>query len=105
MTGFVLVFVAAMQPVNGVVFVLDGLLIGAGDLRFLAVAMLVPSGLFVVLRARRAGRSGSGIGWLWAALIVFMVARMVGLGVRWVNGGWAVTGAARADPRPTVRSG
>ena len=55
-TSFVLVFVAAMQPVNGVVFVLDGLLIGAGDLRFLAVAMLVPSALFVAAGPRRAGR-------------------------------------------------
>ena len=47
MAAFVLVFVAVMQPVNGVVFVLDGLLIGAGDLRYLAVAMLIPSALFV----------------------------------------------------------
>src|SRR6185436_13286817 len=32
--------VAPLQPVNGVVFVLDGILIGAGDLRFLAWAMV-----------------------------------------------------------------
>ena len=92
--AFLLVFVAAMQPVNGVVFVLDGLLIGAGDLRFLALAMLVPSALFVALAFGVLG-AGLGIGWLWAALFVFMVARMVGLGWRWITGGWAVTGAAR----------
>ncbi len=103
-TAFVLVFVAAMQPVNGVVFVLDGLLIGAGDLRYLAVAMLIPSALFGVL-ALGVLRAGLGIGWLWTALIVFMVARLVGLAWRWVGGGWAVTGAARdagpPAPNPT----
>ncbi len=93
-TAFVLVFVAAMQPVNGVVFVLDGLLIGAGDLRYLAVAMLVPSLVFVGL-ALGVLADGLGIGWLWAALFVFMVGRMVGLGWRWIRGGWAVTGASR----------
>ncbi len=102
-TAFVLVFVAVMQPVNGVVFVLDGLLIGAGDLRYLAVAMLIPSALFVAL-AVGVLRLGLGIGWLWTALIVFMVARLVGLAWRWVGGGWAVTGAARAPAhRPRVR--
>jgi putative MATE family efflux protein len=100
--AFVLVFVAVMQPVNGVVFVLDGLLIGAGDLRYLAVAMLIPSALFVVL-ALGVLRDGLGIGWLWTALIVFMVARLVGLAWRWVGGGWAVTGPAR-DPGPPAPS-
>jgi putative MATE family efflux protein len=94
LTAFVLVFVAAMQPVNGPVFVLDGLLIGAGDLRYLAVAMLVPSLVFVGLAAG-VWAAGLGIGWLWAALYVFMLGRLVGLGARWRSGGWAVTGAAR----------
>jgi putative MATE family efflux protein len=91
-TAFVLVFVGVMQPVNGVVFVLDGLLIGAGDLRFLAVAMLIPSGLFVVAALAVLGLGG-GIGWLWAALLGLMVGRLIGLGVRWRGGRWAVTGA------------
>src|SRR6266550_2676242 len=37
----VLLIVAAMQPLSAVVFVLDGILIGAGDVTYLAVAMLV----------------------------------------------------------------
>ena len=40
--------------VNGVVFVLDGLLIGAGDLRFLAGAMVGAAAVFAVAAARRA---------------------------------------------------
>ena len=92
--AFVLVFVAAMQPVNGVVFVLDGLLIGAGDLRYLAGAMLVSFVAFLPF-AVAVPVLGLGIGWLWTALFVFMVARMVTLGVRWAGRGWAVTGAER----------
>jgi putative MATE family efflux protein len=93
-TGFVLLFVAVMQPVNGIVFVLDGLLIGAGDLRFLAVAMLVPAAIFLVCAAAVLAL-GLGIGWLWTALSIFMLARMVGLAVRWRGDNWAVTGATR----------
>ena len=37
-----------------------------------------------------------GIGWLWAAIGVFMVARLVPLAVRWRNGAWAVVGAVRS---------
>jgi putative MATE family efflux protein len=93
-TSFVLVFVAAMQPVNGIVFVLDGLLIGAGDLRFLALAMVVAATVFAVAAAAVLAL-GLGIGWLWTAIYVFMVARMVGLGLRWRGDRWAVTGAVR----------
>ncbi|MGZ4693476.1 MAG: MATE family efflux transporter [Acidimicrobiales bacterium] len=93
-TAFLLVFVGVMQPVNGVVFVLDGLLIGAGDLRYLAGAMLVSFVAFLPF-ALAVPVLGLGIGWLWAALFVFMVARMVTLGIRWVGHGWAVTGAER----------
>ena len=93
-TAFVLLFVAVMQPINGIVFVLDGLLIGAGDLRFLAVAMLVPAAVFVVL-AGAVLALGLGIGWLWTALTVFMLGRMIGLGARWRGNRWAVTGASR----------
>jgi Na+-driven multidrug efflux pump len=92
--SFLLLFVGAMQPVNGVVFVLDGLLIGAGDLRYLAGAMLVSFVAFLPC-ALAVSVLGLGIGWLWTALFVFMVARMVTLGIRWAGHGWAVVGAER----------
>ena len=44
---FLLVWVAVLQPMNAVAFVLDGVLIGAGDMRFLAWAMLGAAALFV----------------------------------------------------------
>jgi len=94
LAAFLLVFVAIMQPVNGLVFVLDGLLIGAGDLRFLAWAMVAALAVFLPCAAVVL-RLDLGIGWLWAALYVFMVARLVALGLRFAGDRWAVTGAER----------
>ena len=92
--AFLLVFVAVSQPVNGAVFVLDGLLIGAGDLRFLARAMAISFAAFVPC-ALAVLALGAGIGWLWAALTFFMAVRLITLGWRWAGAGWAVTGASR----------
>jgi len=92
--SFLLWYVAALQPLNAVVFVLDGVLIGAGDLAYLAWAMLGAVSVF----AAAAGvvlAGGLGIGWLWTAIGVFMAARFAGLYPRYRTGRWAVTGAAR----------
>jgi putative MATE family efflux protein len=91
-TAFVLVFVAVLQPLNGVVFVLDGVLIGAGDMRFLAVAMVGAAAVFVPAAAAVLVL-GLGIGWLWAAIGLLMTARLVALGARFAGDAWMVTGA------------
>jgi len=58
----VLLIVAAMQPLNAVVFVLDGILIGAGDVTYLAVAMLVATlGVFAPSSTSTAASCGSGV--------------------------------------------
>ena len=74
LAGFLLSWVAVLQPLNGVVFVLDGILIGAGDLRFLAWAMAGAAAVFVPAAAAVAALD-AGIGWLWAALGLLMVTR------------------------------
>ena len=94
LASFLLVHVAVLQPINGVVFVLDGILIGAGDLRYMAGAMVGAAAVFA------AGGTavivlGLGIGWLWATIGVFMVARLAGLGLRFRTGRWAVPGETR----------
>jgi putative MATE family efflux protein len=94
LAAFLFWWVAALQPVNGVVFVLDGLLMGAGDVRFLARAMVGAFGVFVVA-AIGVMVTGAGIGWLWGALAVLMTARLVPLRRRFDEGAWAVTGASR----------
>jgi putative MATE family efflux protein len=92
----VLVVVAILQPINAVVFVLDGVLIGAGDLRYLAKAMVV-SGLvvFVPLAALVLRLDGSLLA-LWGALAVLMSARLAGNVVRFAGARWQVVGAPRA---------
>jgi putative MATE family efflux protein len=96
----VLLLVAVYQPVSGVVFVLDGVLIGAGDNRFLAVASILATGVFLVCAAA-ARWLGGGLTGLWLAIGAFMLARLVTLGARARSPAWAVTGA-RQLPRPAV---
>lgn len=92
LTGFLLILVALMQPLNGTVFALDGILIGAGDQRYLAFAMLGAAAVFipavVVVRAL-----DLGIGWLWVCIAGLMAARCVPLAMRYRTGRWLVLGA------------
>jgi MATE family, multidrug efflux pump len=90
----VLLLAAAYQPVSGVVFVLDGVLIGAGDNRFLAVASVGTTGIFLVC-AYVSLRAGGGLTGLWLAVGAFMIARLVALTARARTHAWAVTGARR----------
>jgi putative MATE family efflux protein len=93
LTGFLLLHLALMQPINGVVFVLDGVLIGAGDMRFLAWAMVAAAAVFVPLATLVAQRS-AGIGWLWGCIWVLMAVRVAGLVWRFRSERWLVTDAA-----------
>jgi hypothetical protein len=72
--------------------VLDGVLIGAGDLRYLAGAMVASFAVFLPA-AVLAGAAGGTLLWLWAAITLLMVARLAGMTWRFVSGEWAVTGA------------
>jgi putative MATE family efflux protein len=92
----VLLVLAAMQPLNAIVFVLDGVLIGAGDVSYLAAAMLVATlGVFAPAAAAVLALGG-GLLSLWGALALWMVARCVGMAARFVGSRWQVTGAVRA---------
>ena len=90
----VLWFVAALQPVAGAVFVLDGILIGAGDSRYLAAAMAVATLMYLPIVGLVSALDGGLIA-LWAAFSLWVVARLVGMGGRFVTDRWAVTGAVR----------
>ena len=91
LAGFLMLHLALMLPINGVAFALDGVLIGAGDLRYLAGAMVAAAGVLVplVVGVRLAG---AGIGWLWGALVIFMVARLAGVMLRFAGGRWVRLG-------------
>jgi putative MATE family efflux protein len=84
---------ALMQPAAAVVFALDGILIGAGDTRYLAVSMVVAGfGVYVPV-ALLALALDWGILGVWAGLLGLMAARLVTLAVRFRGRRWAVTGA------------
>jgi putative MATE family efflux protein len=91
-TAFVLVLVAAMQPLNGYVFALDGILIGAGDLQYLGRTMAAAAAVFGVLAVVLLN-VGGGLGWLWALITFFMALRAFGLWWRWRTDRWVVLGA------------
>src|SRR6516225_125438 len=90
----VLAVVAAQQPVAGVVFVLDGVLIGAGDQRYLAVAGVLSLAVFWPAVWLVYARHG-GLVALWLAYSLWLAARFVTLVLRARGSGWLVTGAVR----------
>lgn len=92
-----LVLVGAGIPLAGYVFVLDGVLIGAGDARYLAlsglvnVAAFVPMALAVLIWAPT---GVSGLAWLWVAFgFGYIAARAATLGWRARGIAWMTTGA------------
>ncbi|CAL9520014.1 MATE family efflux transporter [Streptomyces sp. enrichment culture] len=89
-----LVIVAVAQPVCGVVYVLDGVLMGAGDGPYLAWAMLLTLAVFTPA-ALLVPTVGGGLTALWAAMTLMMAMRLVTLWWRTRSGRWIVTGATR----------
>ncbi|MFJ9885905.1 MATE family efflux transporter [Streptomyces sp. NPDC091287] len=89
-----LLVVAVSQPIAGVVFVLDGVLMGAGDGRYLAWAMLVTLAVFAPV-ALLVPSLGGGLTALWWAMTLMMAVRLITLWLRTRSGRWIVTGATR----------
>ncbi|WP_407568203.1 MATE family efflux transporter [Arsenicicoccus dermatophilus] len=92
-----LVVVALSQPISGWVFVLDGVLIGAGDSRWLAWAQvgLLTAYLPIVLGVRHLATGGTpelAMTCLWAGFATFMALRGVALQLRARSDAWLVTG-------------
>jgi putative MATE family efflux protein len=82
---------AIMQPAAGVIFALDGVLIGAGDTRFLALAMVVALAVYVPLAL-----AGSTLAALWWALLALMAVRLATVVWRFLGRRWMVVGARHA---------
>ncbi|MEU6766474.1 MATE family efflux transporter [Streptomyces sp. NPDC046853] len=89
-----LVVVAIAQPVCGIVFVLDGVLMGAGDGPYLAWAMLATLAVFAPV-ALLVPVLGGGLTAVWGAMTLMMTVRMLTLWLRTRSGHWIVTGATR----------
>ncbi|WP_405778882.1 MATE family efflux transporter [Streptomyces sp. NBC_00859] len=89
-----LLVVAVAQPICGIVYVLDGVLMGAGDGRYLAWAMVVTLAVFTPA-ALLVPALGGGLTALWWTMALMMAIRMVTLWFRARSGRWIVTGATR----------
>ena len=81
-----------MMPFNGAVFALDGILIGAGDTRFLMWGMLAAAAVYlpIVLLTLR---FDWGIAGVWWGLVALIAVRLVTCGARFASSHWALTGA------------
>ena len=88
-------FFVALQPVAGLVFALDGVLLGAGDARFLRTWTLLAAfcGFLPLIWLSLVFRWG--LAGIWTGLAMFMLVRLVSVVARSRSGAWAVTGAVR----------
>ncbi|GAA2544333.1 MATE family efflux transporter [Winogradskya consettensis] len=85
----------AMLPFAGVVYALDGVMIGAGDVGYLRTMTLVGAlGGFLPLIWLSYALSW-GLPGIWAGLAMFTLVRLVALLLRWRGTRWAVVGATR----------
>ncbi|WP_416276913.1 MATE family efflux transporter [Nocardia sp. alder85J] len=91
-------FFVVLIPVAGVVFALDGVLLGAGDAAYLRNATMAGAlvGFLPVIWLALACRWG--IAGIWSGLSAFMVLRLVAVSVRALSGRWTRVGAE--VPRP-----
>jgi putative MATE family efflux protein len=84
---------ALMQPAGALVFALDGILLGAGDTRYLAYAMAFSAlGVFVPI-ALLSLHEGWGVAGVWWGLNALMAARLLTIGSRFLGRRWVVVGA------------
>ena len=71
-------------------------LIGAGDVTYLSVAMLVATLCVFAPAAVAVLVLDGGLLLLWGALTLWMGARFIGMAIRYVWSRWQVTGAVRS---------
>ena len=83
---------ALMMPANAAVFALDGILIGAGDTRFLMWGMLAAAAAFVPVALLALDR-GWGIEGVWWGLAGLIAVRLLTCAGRFASSAWALTGA------------
>jgi len=84
-----------LMPFAGVVYALDGVLIGAGDVRFLRNITLASALLGFLPAIWLAYGLDLGLGGVWAGLGLFILVRFGTMVWRWRSARWAVLGATR----------
>jgi putative MATE family efflux protein len=87
-------FLALLQPLGGAVFALDGILIGAGDTRYLMWSMLAATLVGFVPLALLSLAFDWGIVGVWIGLDALLAARLALMWARFAGRRWAVVGFA-----------
>jgi putative MATE family efflux protein len=85
-------FLVAQLPVAGVVFAVDGVLLGAGDARFMRNATLVSALVGFLPLVWLSLVFGWNLFGIWSGLTTFMVLRLLLVGWRAWSGRWLVAG-------------
>lgn len=85
-------FMVAQLPVAGVVFALDGVLLGAGDAAFMRTATLISALVGFLPLIWLSLAFGWGLMGIWSGLSAFMVLRLGFVGWRAFSGRWLVPG-------------
>ena len=90
--GAALLVLALIAPIGAVAFQLDGVLIGAGDARFLALAGIATTLAYAPF-VGAVWATSAGLAWLWAAYGAWLAFRSVVLGLRTRSDRWLRLGA------------
>jgi MATE family, multidrug efflux pump len=85
-------FMVAQLPVAGVVFALDGVLLGAGDAAFMRTATLISALVGFLPLIWLSLVFGWGLMGIWSGLSAFMVLRLGFVGWRAFSGRWLIPG-------------
>lgn len=88
-------FFVALQPIAGVVFALDGVLLGAGDAAYLRTATIFAAVTGFLPFVWLSFAFDWGLAGIWTGLSLFMLVRLGTVVVRTRSGRWAVPGAVR----------
>jgi putative MATE family efflux protein len=92
-TGAAWGWFALMQPFGGIVFAIDGILIGAGDNAVIRTRTVLSIAVGYVPCLMGTIFLGWGLTGIWIGLTAFILMRFLLLGSRVLQGGWAVGGA------------
>lgn len=90
-------WLALMMPLNGVLFALDGVLMGAGDLRFLRNVTIAAALVGYLPMSLATAHFGWGLWGIWLGLSAFIWVRFAGGLVRWTSKRWLIGGTRTVD--------
>jgi putative MATE family efflux protein len=85
-------FMVAQLPLAGVVFALDGVLLGAGDAAFMRTATVVSALIGFLPPIWLSLRFDWGLAGIWSGLSTFIALRLIFVGWRALSGRWLVVG-------------